>query len=302
MLRLVIGLFVLGGAVAFGQTESQPGVEVQILLTVADHMNHRPGDLKPEDIRIEEAAVTHWTPYKDGSDLELFVLIDGAADYDLGQKLEELKRFIAARSEDTAVGVGYIHDGTLRITQSPTTDHVLAAAALHPPAGSRTANPYRALSDLISMWPGEQKSPVRREVIFVTSGMDDAAGDSVVCVNAETAIHDAERAGIIVFTLYNPIANWAGNPWSKVNDGVISLAHVSYETGGEAYFVGHEPSQSFAPYLDDIAEHLTHQYLVTLRVSPEAGSGFQRIEILPGTPEQELMKPEEVWVGAPGKK
>jgi hypothetical protein len=144
-------------------------------------------------------------------------------------------------------------------------------------------------------WGWKTKS-LRREVIMVSAGFDDSATGGPVCVNAETATHDAERAGVVVYTLYNPPSDYVSKDWSNVDAGLVNLASVSYETGGEAYFVGHTPTLSIEPFLADITEHLAHQYLVKFRVTPMSNSAFQTLFVAGATPDQELMKPERVWV------
>lgn len=272
---------------------------------------------------IMDATITDWMPLEGGHDLELFVLIDDAANYDFGSKLQELQRFVNSQPAPMAVGVAYIHDGTLRIVENPTTDHARAARALRAPSGSKAANPYCALSDLIQRWP---KNSLRREIVMVSAGIDDSATEGAVCANAETAIHDAERAGIVVFALYHPGADYLSENWLKVDSGVTNLAHVCYETGGEAYFMSHSPMESLDPFLSDIAEHLAHQYFVKFRLSPGPESGFQTIHVkslslglelkvpeneraecvgrlmLCGSLGLELMMPERVWVPVPARR
>ncbi len=233
-----------------------------------------------------DATITDWLPLT-GRDLELYFLIDDSANYDFGQKLQEIQRFITIQPDAAAIGVAYIHDGTLKIVQNPTLDHERAALALRAPSGGNTTNPYSALTELLGKWP--QKT-VRREVVMVTAGTPDSA-------NTEAAIHDAERAGVIVYALYNPASDYIAKDWSAVDSGLINLASLSYETGGEAYFIGHTPCPlQVEPFLTDITEHLAHQYLVKFRVTPQADSAFQTIFVTPGNPDRELMQPEKIWV------
>lgn len=285
-IRILIAVSALGLGLASAGTRPQAaGVEVQMILTSADHMNHQPAVLKSGDITIMDAAITDWLPLT-GRDLELYFVIDDSANYNLGAKLEELRGFIRVQPDPVAIGVAYIHDGALRIAEKPTTDHELAARALRGPSGSGTCNPYSAISSLIANWP---RRTARREMILVTAGGDDS-------VNAEAAIHDAERAGVVVYALYNPTSDYLSREWSKVDAGLVTLAGISYETGGEAYFVGHTPPVSIEPYLTDIAEHLGHQYLVTFEVMPQATGGWQTVFVVSANPDRELMKPEKIWV------
>jgi hypothetical protein len=290
---MLTALFVLSGALLSAETKPQTDVEVRMILTAADHMNHMPPALKAADVTIADATITGWVPFQGGLDLELFVVIDDSANYDFSARLQELKRFVSSQPAPASIGVAYIHDGVLQIVENPTRDHQRAARALRAPEGGKTANPYCALSDLIRGW---QTKSLRREVVMVTSGIDDSATGGPLCVNAETATHDAERSGVVVYALYNPARDYLAEPWAKVDSGLVNLASVTYETGGEAYFVGHTPALSVEPFLADITEHLANQYLVKLRVTPMPDGAFQPIFITPATPGRELMKPERVWV------
>ena len=291
--RMLTALFVLSGALLSAETKPQTDVEVRMILTAADHMNHMPPALKAADISITDATITGWVPFAAGRDLDLFIVIDDSASYDFGARLQELKRFVSSQPAAVSIGVAYIHDGALRIAENPTTDHQRAARALRVPEGAKTANPYCALSELIGNW---QTKSLRREVVMVTTGIDDTATGGPVCVNAETATHDAERAGVVVYALYNPAMNYLSEPWAKVDSGLVNLASVTYETGGEAYFVGHTPVLSIEPFLADITEHLANQYLVKFRMTPMPESAFQTLFVTPAASDLELMKPERIWV------
>jgi len=278
------------------------GVEVQMILTAADHVSHNPPALKAADVSIMSGTITSFTPLQNAqSGLELYVVMDDVANYNFSSKLAELRKFIAARPAQVAVGVAYIHEGALQIVQTPTTDRAKATHALRAPVGSKSANPYCAVSDLIRQWPAAASEYARREIILVSTGIDDSINEGALCINAETAIHDAQRAGVVIYALYNPVADYLSQKWSKVDSGVVNLAHVCYETGGEAYFLTHNPVESIEPFLSDISEHLAHQYRVTLRM-PAGLEGLRPIYIDPASadyPRLELMVPESVWVAAP---
>jgi len=282
----------LAGAMAFAESKAGQGTDVQMVLTVADHMNHQPAFLKQDGLAIMDGTITDVIPLK-GRDLELFILIDDAANYDFSSKLQELRHFITEQPAPVSIGVAYIHEGTLQVVENPTTDHRRVAAALRAPSGSKAANPYCAVSDLIQRW---EKKSLSRAIVLVSTGIDQSASEGVVCVNAETAIRDAERAGVIVYALYNPVTTYLSEKWSKVDAGVVDLAHVAYETGGEAYFIGHSPTETLEPFLSDIAEHLANQYLVKFRVTAGTGGGLQMVHVTAGSSDQELMAPDKVWV------
>jgi hypothetical protein len=290
-------LWLAAGAIS-AWPASPPDKVVQMIVTVADHATGKPGVLKASDMSVINATVIDVQPIAFGQDLELFILIDDAANYQFESKLESLRRFIAGQPSSVAIGVAYIHDGALQIARMPTTDGAAIEKALRVPSGSRAANPYCALSDLIERW---NKKTLRRAIILVSTGMDETATETAICTNADTTIEDAERAGVQIYGLYNPDAGYKQQTWSKVDNGVTDLAHVCYETGGEAYFTGHDPLRSLETYLGDIAEHLSHQYLVTLKFSGDMASGRRALFLSTPYPGPELMAPEGVWLPPSGK-
>lgn len=292
--EVLIATAALAGATAIAQAKTEPGADVQMVLTVADHVNNQPAPLDKNDLTIADGTVTDVIPLE-SRDLDLFILIDDAANYDFGPKLQELRSFVAAQPSPVSIGVAYIHDGALQIVENPTTDHPRAAAALREPSGGRTGEPYCAVADLIQQW---EKKSLRREIILVSSGIDDSASEDGVCVSADMAIRDAERAGVIVYALYNPASGYLSQKRSTIDAGVNDLAHVCYETGGEAYFTGHSPARTLDPFLSDISEHLANQYLVKFHLIPTTPDGFQTIHAVSGTFGQELMTPDKVWLGS----
>lgn len=291
LIAVLITASTMAGATAFAGMRAGQGTDVQMVLTAADHMNHRPAFLKPDGLAIMGGTITDVIPLK-GRDLELFILIDDAANYDFSAKFQELRHFVTAQPDSVSIGVAYIHDGALYVAENPTTDRHKVAAALRAPEGSEAASPYRAVSDLIEHWEGKS---LNREIVLVSAGIDESAREDAGCADAETAIQDAERGGVIVFALYNPFTEFLSQKWSKVDAGVVELAQVAYETGGEAYFIGHSPTETMEPFLADIAEHLRNQYLVKFRLPPGTGSGLQSVNVSAGSAVQELMAPDKVW-------
>ena len=288
VIAALIAATVLTGATAFAQTNN-----VQMVVTVADHTNHRPAVLKPGGLAITDGTIANVIPLK-GRDLELFMVIDEAANAndDFTARLLELRHFVTAQPDSVAIGVAYIGGGVLHVVQNPTTNHEVAAAALRAPAGSEAANPYSALSDLVLHWVSNS---VSREIVLVSMQIDESAGEGASCGNAETAIQDAERAGVIVYAMYNPFTNSASQKLSKV-EASVDLRQVAYETGGEGYVVARGATETFEPLLADISEHMANQYLVKFRPPSNTGSGLQTVDVTAASPDQEMMAPHGVWI------
>ena len=83
----------------------------------------------------------------------------------------------------------------------------------------------------------------------------------------------AQRAGVTVYVIYHPSADYLESDSSKLYSGQVELSHVADETGGEAYFLGFGPLPSLAPFLADMADHLANQYLLEFLANPGEGPG-----------------------------
>lgn len=280
-----------GVSIAAFAADSPRGVKAEVVVAVADHMHHHPQALKREDLtETPSMRIAGITPLQGPA--EVYVLIDDAANYDFGSKLQEMRSFVMAQPAETAIGLAFIQDGETRVTQAPVRDHEAIARALREPTGTKPGNPWCALSNLIGGWP---RSGDRRAVLMITSGMG-PSGDAA-CANAEAAISNAQRAGVSVYAIYHPAADYDKKEWQDVDAGVVQLAHVCYETGGEAYFISHSAMETIAPFLGDIAEHLANQYLMTVVFDAAQEAGFREVYFHTASPGLELMTPTKVWVG-----
>jgi hypothetical protein len=115
----------------------------------------------------------------------------------------------------------------------------------------------------------------------------------------DAAISDAQRAGVLVSGIYTPgIGHLAHSYWLNYW-GQLYLAEVAQKTGGEAYYIGFTGAPvAFAPYLNDEAERMTHQYWLTFLAKPPKKAGLQRIKVKTEVPKVDLVSQGEVWVPA----
>jgi hypothetical protein len=192
-----------------------------------------------------------------------------------------------------------MQNGTAKFEQSLTSDHELAAKALRLPRGEPGGNgsPYFSLSDLVKHWP---ETTARREVLMVSDGIDRYYdGNDLSDPYLASSIEDAQRAGIVVFAIYTPGAGHYGHSFYRTYTGQIYLSKVTDETGGESYSIGFNGAPvSFAPYLEDLARRLTHQYLLTFTPKPPKKSGLQRVKVATEVPNAELVAADAVYVPA----
>jgi VWFA-related protein len=244
--------------------------------------------------------VTGWVPLRGPrAGLQLVVLLDDASRANLGLQLNDLKNFITALPPTARVAVGYMRNGSPNLVQNFTTDHAQAAQALRLPVGSAGINgsPYFCLSALAKQWPGSS-SDIRREVIMVTDGVDRYSGERRFDPEdpyVQAAIRDAQRAQIIVYSIYYRSAGRSDRGFVATDTGQNYLTQVSGATGGKVYTEGFGNPVSFAPFLSDIQHKLQNQY----ELSFVSGSkpGLQQIKVKTSQPNTSLLYPASVPVG-----
>ena len=285
------------------QTPSATEVTANLLVTVeARHGSNIP-DIQRDDVMVYEGKdrdrVTGWLPLQgDHAGLEFFILLDDSASVSLGSQLEDLRQFILAQPPSTKIGVAYMQNGTAQIAQNLTSDHAAAAKALRLPMGNpgASASPYFSLGDLIKRWP---PSSERHEVLMVTDGIDRYWGSGPDDAYVDEVIQQAQRAGVIVYSIYTPGGGHFGHSFWRTYWGQNYLSQLSDETGGESYYlIGSAPPVTFAPYLEDITRKLNHQYLLTFVPKPEKKAGMRRIKVQTEVPNAELISADKVWVPA----
>lgn len=277
------------------------GTPAQMIVTVGHHYGHVPPVLRKDDLtvteRYEPLAVTNLIPLRgDRAGLELFLLVDHCSNCEPGSKFEELSHFIGSQPPSTKVGIAYILNGSLQVAENPTTDHARAVQALNTPEGSKPASPFNALTELIRTWP---QGSSRRAVLMISNGINPSGTDKLQDPTAEAALEAAQRAGVTVWVIYHPSADYLKTDSSKLYSGQVQLAHVADETGGEAYFLGFGPLPSLAPFLSDLADHLANQYLLEFIAHPAEGDeALQRVTVKSKISDIEVMVPDKVFVPA----
>jgi hypothetical protein len=279
------------------------GPSVNLVATVeARHGSNIPV-ITRDDVMVYQGRdrdkVTDWLPLQgDHAGLELFILLDDSSNVSLGSQLEDIRQFILAQPASTKIGIAYMQNGIAQVMQNLNSDHTLAAKALRLPLGSPGANasPYFSLGDLIKRWP---ENPERREVIMITDGIDRYWGSGPDNGYVDTVIEQAQRAGVIVYTIYTPGEGHYGHSYWRTYWGQNYLSQLADETGGEGYYlIGSAPPVSFTPYLSDVTRKLGNQYLLTFIAKPQKKAGMERIKLQTEIPNAELVSADKVYVPA----
>lgn len=306
---LVLTLVAIAGLLASVQlaaaqeSASATGPAANLVVTVeARHGSNIP-DVTRDDVMVYEGRdrdrVTGWLPLQgDHAGLEFFIMLDDSSNVTLGSQLEDVRQFINAQPPTTKIGVAYMANGIAQVVQNLTSDHALTAKALRLPFGNpgASASPYFSLGDLIKRWPAGDE---RREVLMITDGIDRYWGSGPDNAYVDTVIEQAQRAGVIVYSIYTPGVGHYGHSYWRTYWGQNYLSQLSDETGGESYYlIGPAPPVSFAPYMEDITRKLNHQYLLTFMAKPQKKAGMQRVKVHTEVPNAELVSADRVYVPA----
>jgi hypothetical protein len=235
--------------------------------------------------------------WKKGDELFLAILIDDSIETTAGGQWDYLREFIMAQPPSTAIMIGYITDNGTRVLQDFTPDHALAAKALRLPIGlgSIGSSPYLGTMDLLKRWP---KTGPRRSVILISSGIDffRGTGFGPFSPDLDPLISRAERQNTNIWTIYYPSAGHRGRSFFRSNNAQTNLDKLSQDTGAESYFLGTQSPVSIKPYLDEIAVHLSNQYLLTFAGDGGKKGKYAGMKVKTGLKEVEFFTPASVFI------
>ncbi len=272
---------------AFGQ---------HLIVTAEGQHGAAPAQLNQDDVSVElnrkPARIENWVPLRGNqADLELYIVIDDGEDPDLSLQFNSLKAFIAAQPATTRIGLAYLRNGSANVVTPPTAEHAQVSKALRIPLGQPgiASSPYMGISDLIKKWPAAN---ARREVLLITSGIDPWSPADPQNPYLQAAISQAQRAGILVHSIYYSGAGHFGHSFWQVNWGQNYLSQLGDETGGEAYGFGFNNPVSFDPFLKDLTTRLQNQYLLTIETGSQKDT--ERVRVTSAKPGISVTAPTRI--------
>ena len=267
-----------------------------------------PVSVAQQDLAVKvngkNAKVTHWGPFQaPGDNIELVLLIDGAARSNLGRQINDIEQFVGSLPPNVKAAIAYMENGRAFFVAPLTADHAQVIKNLYLPNGSpgSSGSPYFCLSDLAKHWPG-QDTQARREVVMVTDGVDKYEQrydpeDPYV----ETAINDATRARLVVYAIY-----WtqgaADRMASANNDGQNLLMQVTQATGGKSFWQGIGNPVSFQPYFEELTRRLRNQYELEFTGPLGGRAGVEELKLKLQAPGTEIDAPQRVVLVPAGQK
>jgi hypothetical protein len=293
--RILPGLLAVFFFAGLVSAQDQP---TSVLVTVEAQKDAAPPNVTKDDVMVfvdnQRMRVTNWVPVQsDGIGLQLWLLIDDGTSSELGNQLEDLRKFVLEQPSTTQIGIGYLRNGSVLALQKPTADHALAAKAIRLPIGQpgASSSPYLALIDLIQKWPAGEQA---REVLMVSSGIDPDNGPGPLNPYLDHAIAVAQRAGVVVNSIYFASAGHFGHSLWQINWGQNFLSHLAEDTGGEFFWQGSFNPVSFDPYLKELNQHFGNQHILTFLAHGNPGQA--RLKLKTEVPHVTLVGPSKVYL------
>ncbi len=276
----------------------------QTLIRADSRMNVLP-DATSIELQLEgkPARLTSLTALQP-TNTEVALLIDDGLSRSAGIQLSDIKTFAASLPAGTALLVGYMSNGHVEVVQPFTADHALAASKVRMPFGipGQSASPYFCLSEFVKHWPGEAEGAKKARItLLITNGVDPYNGSTSITNQdspyVQTAINDAERAGVVVSSIYYRDAGFRGG--SAALSGQSYLQQVADSTGGQSYYEGTFNPVSLAPYFKQFQHDLAETFVATFDAPAQGGgrSHLVRVKMNSTVPKLKIRHADEVRPG-----
>jgi hypothetical protein len=279
------------------QTKSSPPGTVTFTVTTVGKKEGAP-PISKDDVQLfqgkDRKPIGDW---KKGDQLYLAVLIDNSIDSGAGGQWDYLREFIMGQPPSTYIAVGYLQNNATTMAQDFTQNHELAAKALRLPMGigALGSSPYLATMDMLKRWPNT--GPLR-SILLITSGVDYFRGPGFgpFSPDLDPLIQRAERQNTNVWTIYYPSAGHRGHSFFTSNNAQTNIDKLSQDTGAESFFLGTGTPVSIRPYLEELTNHLSNQYLLSFAGGGGSKGKYQSMKVKTELADVEFFTPNAVYL------
>jgi hypothetical protein len=262
-------------------------------------------------VNDHKEPLSSFTPVRPGN-AQVALLIDDGLRESVGREIDNLRHFVTTLPPGVEILIGYMRYGSVVAEQPFTTDHAGAASSIHLPNGmaGMSASPYLCLSDFVKKWPASSESSSvndmdasprhkARFVLMLSNGVDPYNGSTSV-MNQDspyvaTAIKDAQRAGVVVYSIYFGDAGMGGGSVNFSGQGYLS--ELTEGTGGINYYQGTGNPVSMAPFLHKFQGAIAETYVATFNAPASHNPERDLVRVKFSAPNTKLHAPEEVRVG-----
>jgi hypothetical protein len=267
------------------------------------------GDIGEIKIGGKTAAITAFTPVMKGpNNLQLMVVLDSMQMIGGNGQFDDVKKFFNQMPPNIEIGVGYMLQGNVKITQPFTTDRTLAAAALVQKTREEAANPkndngnpYQCLRQLAAHWPNGDPAKLRAVLVFtdgITRSNGQSQGGDQLNPDVDGASQSLQRAGIVPYPFFYldfPAVDPNRNEGGQL-EGQTNFSQLAADTGGEPLYEGQFSPGSFFPLLDKFYSVLQGEVVVTI-AAPGAPGKYQRLDVKSTRDDIKILGPDNVTIG-----
>ena len=195
--------------------------------------------------------------------VNLAILIQDDLVPQVGNELDETRKFIRALPAGSQVMIGYITTGTLQVRQPFTTDLDKAASSLRIVMSTTSASAFNPYVEVVEALRKFQPGKGKNVLLLISDGLDTSRGfDSSAAGNTLDllrAIDNARSRDVAVYTFFAPSVGLTSHNHLAVSYGQSSLNRLAHDTGGKAFFQG-SGFVSFSPYFRRLSAALNEQY------------------------------------------
>jgi hypothetical protein len=310
MTKFVLALTLCAAALPAAQAQQEGPTPTQVLVSVDSKTSPTAKDVTIKvDNRVTPLLNLAAVP-PNGAQVAL--LIDDGLRTRIGGELNNLRTFITTLPAGTEVFVGYMQNGRVVSGTNAsgfTANLAVAAQGLRLPQGmpGASASPYFCLSDFVKNWPpaaegqpgprSQQPIHKARIVLMITNGVDPYNGSTSI-LNQDSpyvasAVTDAQRAGVPVYSIYYNDAGFRGGRGSF--SGQSYLSQVAQGTGGATYYQGTGSPVSLAPFLKQFQNALAETYVATFPV--DGNKKMVTLKVSTSLPKTKLNAPDQIRPG-----
>ena len=117
---------------------------------------------------------------------------------------------------------------------------------------------------------------------MISSGIDYFRGGfDLRSPDLDSTISRAQKQNINIWSIYAPDAGHRARGFFLAFRAQSNLSELSDQTGAESYYLGTDAPVTLKPYFDELAMHLSNQYLLTFKAGGGAKGRFERIRVVP---------------------
>lgn len=255
------------------------------------------------------APVTAFEPVLKGPHhLQLMVVFDSMQMLGTNGQFDDIKKFFKDLPDNVEIGVGWLLQSKVKVTQPFTTDRDLVGKALYTPTRADAAspkndngNPYACLSNLAAHWPDPDPTKLRAVLMFsdgIIRGNTSGSSDAQSNPDVNAASTNLQRSGVIPYPFFyldvvlpDPNRSEGGQL-----DGQQNYTQLTDATGGVPLYTGQYSPGSFRPLLDRLYSTLSSEAVVTV-TAPGGPGKYQRMDIKSSRDDIKLVGPDNVTTG-----